>query len=343
MSDEIPRYGSPGNITPPPTLHPIRYNGYEFINTFGLDWETWAYIMSSRNELSHYDFGMENRLLRLNPVFEPSQNLIDNFHLIKRARIEVDSSEFFRYRTHKYSKLSTLIDLTIIKITYKIDFITSRDLESLYVSPPIDDLNNSPRIDHVEPLLAISTKLRCFQYAFGILGNKSLKHLRNNPIELFDLQNVAITNKKLFIEFLCNTPTLNQISLQGIQTKNAQIFFFSEENTTKNQITHLALTLKTRLRNIYSKITEFPNLETLLITYESSHLLETLLPLLLQLNNLRRVALNMEPLRNDPYWRSEHALTSHYIYQYANAFAQKNCILNHFNEQYTETHNFTYQ
>lgn len=305
-------------------------------NVNGLDWETWAFIMVANKRFNLLEYEIEKQTLTLKGNKEPSQALMNRFDRVQNAVIEADSSAAFIERSRKYLGLTSLIKLFIKDLDSEINFISSRNIEYVTVcSVPWERNTDRPVIDHVKPMLAISTKIRLLRYQNGMLSDESLIYLRNNPIEFIDLQHITISNETLFTNFLSNTPTLKKLALQGLATRDAQTCFLSSGNTAKNQITHLWITLQTRLRTLYHEIGKCEKLESIVLSFEKPELLGIVLPCLLELNHMKKIVINFYPLRGNGNYGEELRQTAFYKDFFKSSFDARNVVLQYYHEYLT--------
>lgn len=299
----------------------------------GLDWETWAFIMAINRHFNLLDYNMERQTVLLRETIEPSDALVDRFYRIHRAIIIADSTTSFAERSRKFLGLTSLTHLTIKELSVEIDFIVSRKLECLTVVAILPDPPQQLlMIDHVEPVLKISTKLRAFRYLNGMLSQESILSLRKNPIEFLDLQNVGVRNKRDFVDFLCNATALTKLAIHGTIMSNVQFCFFATRAPVKLRITHLWITMQTRLKHVYHTITECRNLRNIFLSFEKSELLKDMLEHLLQLDNLKKIIINYHPLRVAPNFAEEVVQITKYKEAMEKLFTVKNVTIQYLDE-----------
>lgn len=292
-----------------------------------MDWQSWINFCTTFPGFETINHEIQRTMLKLNSFQPPSDELVNNFYRVKRAAIMADLSKEFFNTSRIYLQLTELEHLVITYIYKPIDFISSQNIKKLFVSP----FPNAIGQDFVEPVLKISRKIHSFKYFSGVLGNNSISYLKYNPIKEIYLYDVAITDKGLFTEFLSENPHLTSVTLNGYKNKNAQICFFSEQNTSKSRIKYLKFSVQDRILNHYQTLVHCTNLEKIRINYKSILKIETICKVLLTLPNLKEV----EIISDESSQPENHKLLDTIIiYFLQSEFEDKNIIF-----KYTQTPN----
>lgn len=262
-----------------------------------MDWQSWINFCNTFPRFEKINHEIQKTMLKLSSFKPPSNELINNFYRVKRASIMADLSNEFFNTSRKYLSLTKLEHLVVTYINKPIDFISSQNIKKLLVSPFL----NATRQDYVEPILRISLNLHSFKYFLGVLGDNSIKYLKNNPIKELYLYDVAVTDKQLFTEFLSESSHLSSVTLYGWKNKNTQISFFSQQNSSKNRIKYLKFSIQNRILNHYQSLIHCTSVEKMTIQYKSLSDIDKIHKYLLTLNNLKEVQImkNNEPEEED--------------------------------------------
>lgn len=286
-----------------------------------MDWTSWSNFCDTFPGFKSMNHKIQKTFLTIDSLQTPRKSLSKNFHRVRKAIIMADLSTDFPKTSRDYLQLTTLQHLIVTYINKPIDFISSTHIKKLMVSP----LQNALRIDYVEPILQLSSKIQSFKYFHGILDMNSIMHLNRNPIRNLYLYDVPIIAMERFTEFLSNNNHLTSVTLMGRKDRSAQVSFFSENNSSLPQIKYLKFSVQERLLTHYQTLERCTNLEKIIIEYKSYKHAEYIYTFLFNLPKLKEIQILLDHIHSSDsipnsfnhfqrQFKSQHIRFSEYIY-----------------------------
>lgn len=262
----------------------LNYDCWECIFS-KMDWNSWLNFCKTFPGFKRMDHEIQRTMLILTSLHQPSRDLINIFHRVKRATIMADLSNDFLRTSKKYLKLTALEQLIVTYINKPIDFISSTKLKKLIVSPFL----RAPCMDFVEHVLKISHEIKSFKYFNGSLNDNSLSYMTNNPIEELYFYDTHIDNEISFINYLANNMNLTKISILGWNNTIIQNCFFSIENESLTRITYLKFSIQANFLDQYRTLRRCVNLETIVIKHKYYQHAEKIYSFIFNLPKLKKV------------------------------------------------------
>lgn len=259
-----------------------------------MDWYTYANFCTTYPQFIAYRFARKNKTLKISHNTNLPIPLIQSLHIIKDVVIESGNGwNLSNYKKEIYRSMNSIEDLSIIKVRYPIDYITSKNIKKLLIENTETYTGRDPmEQDHGEQVLKISENIHTLQLYQTYLSSDSMDHMNKNPIQYLSLYNVAIINTKELTDFFTNANHLTELKMMGFYTKWIQECFLTGPNIIRERIQKMTLHLIPETFQFnYKSIKECKNLEDLTLIYNDPGDLSKFYNHLYRLRKLKTITL----------------------------------------------------
>lgn len=207
-----------------------------------LDWEDFINMCEVNPQFANFNYGMSNKRLCMEPNTIINGAIISNTHLIKRIGIEFTHSQECDNIRKTLQNLTEITELSILNVRSEINYISSEKIESLVVQA-IPDPTDPLSVDHIEPILELSTEIDILYYYGGQLNQRSLELMSKNPISSLCLRDTNIGDLDQFQIFLADAHELEHLGIIGPNVGYIISNILNMENSFKSRVRYFMIEL----------------------------------------------------------------------------------------------------